>query len=63
MKNVTITDIYRKLEIIERKMDMIEAMMIKEEKLSPSEIKKIKRRGALALKEHYEGKTVNWRVL
>lgn len=63
MKSITITDVFKKLEIIERKMDMIEDLIIKEEKLSPSEIKRIKRSGALALKEHYQGKTVNWRVL
>jgi hypothetical protein len=38
-------------------------MMIKEERLNPNEIKKIKKEGILALKEHYEGKTVNWKAL
>jgi hypothetical protein len=44
-------------------MKITEDMVIKEENLSPSEIKKIKKSGALALKEHYEGKTMNWKAL
>lgn len=57
-KNITLDELYKKLNKIEEKLDYLEDYIIPEEELSEDELKEIETLRQEALKEHKEGKTV-----
>lgn len=58
MQNVSLNMVYHEIQVVRKKLDYLEDILIPEEELSTKELKEIDRLRAEALQEHKKGQTI-----